>query len=288
MRSMDDKQRRSGRADDEPVGAVELVLGAEAAVASIRLPAREAGVAVVRQFVAGMASVLHLDEHACEDLKLAATEACTNAVVHAYPNGHSGPMEVEVRTGEGDDLLMVVRDGGHGPPPQDVLDDDQDGYGLSLIDAVSDELRLAAADGGGTELTIGFSHARETGEEPLDVVHSPVLRRVIAMMAAHAGFSMDRLSDAVLVAETLAAHAPAHSTDGQVKVDIEDRDHGVVMRVGPLVDGGAAELLEATRLPAYGPVLEHLADAVAEESGPDPTTGRDAAEYLVVRLATER
>ena len=79
MRSMDDKQRRSGRADDEPVGAVELVLGAEAAVASIRLPAREAGVAVVRQFVAGMASVLHLDEHACEDLKLAATERTSAA-----------------------------------------------------------------------------------------------------------------------------------------------------------------------------------------------------------------
>lgn len=265
---------------DERVGTVELDLGAHEAGSAIRLPAREAGVAVVRQFVTGMGNVLHLDEHACEDLKLAATEACTNAVLHAYPNGDAGPMEVEVETAEGESLTLVVRDHGSGPPPREVIDDHHDGYGLSLIEAVSDELRLAAAEGGGTEVRMRFRHARETSEEPLDAVHSPVLRRVVALMAAHAGFSMDRLSDAVLVAETLAAHTPSHATNGVVRVSVEDEGGAVLMRVGPLVDGGAAALLESSRLPAYGPVLEHLADGVQADTGE-----ADASEYLVVRLA---
>lgn len=280
---MDGSSQSSGAGNDEAVGAVLLSLGSADAHASIRLPAREAGVAVVRQFVVGMGNVLHLDDHACEDLKLAATEACTNAVLHAYPNGKAGPMEVRVDTAAGDDLLVVVRDQGRGPPPDDVFDDDSEGYGLSLIEAVSDDVRLAEADGGGTEVAIRFKHARATAEEPLDAVHSPVLRRVIAMMAAHAGFSVDRLSDAVLIAETLAAHSPAHSPDGVVHVAIVDEDREVVMRVGPLSDGGAEALLDASRVPAYGPVLEHLADHVEAATAED-----QSGEYLVVRLSPRR
>lgn len=280
---METTNRAAATDGEERVGTVELDLGADEPGAAIRLPAREAGVALVRQFVIGMGNVLHLDEHACEDLKLAATEACTNAVVHAYSNGHAGPMEVEVQTGEGDDLLVVVRDRGRGPPAENVLSEENEGYGLSLMEAVSDELRLHRADEGGTEVRMRFRHARETPEEPLDAVHSPVLRRVLAMMAAYAGFSMDRLSDAVLVAETLAAHTPGHATDGVVRVEIEDEGSDVVLRVGPLVAGGAAELLEASRLPAYGAVLEHLADGVQTDA-----SGKHSGEYLVVRLAPRR
>lgn len=277
-------ENRSGATDGgERVGAIQLDLGAHEAGSSIRLETREAAVAVVRQFVTGMSNVLHLDEHACEDLKLAATEACTNAVLHAYPGGHVGPMEVKVETDEGDDLLVVVRDHGQGPPPESALEEEAEGYGLSLMEAVSDELRLDPVDGGGTEVRMRFRHARETPDEPLDAVHSPVLRRVIALMAAQAGFSVDRLSDAVLVAETLAAHTPTHATNGVVRVAIEDRDSQVQMRVGPLVQGGAAGLLEASRLPAYGPVLEHLADEVETQAAQE-----DSAEYLLVRLAPRR
>lgn len=263
--------------DDETVGAVELDLGADVVDAAIRLPARSSGVAVARQFVVGMGNALHLDVHACEDLKLATTEACTNAVVHAYPNGSAGPMEVAVRPGEGDDLVVVVRDAGMGLPDGDPLNGDRHGYGLSLIEAVSDELALGRCDGGGTEVTMRFRHARETPEQPIDAIHSPVLRRVIAMMAADAGFSMDRLSDAVLVAETLAAHTPVFSADSVVHVVVEDRRDAVALRVGPLVAGGAADLLDASRVPAYGRVLEHLADGI-------DTTSDERGEYLHVEL----
>lgn len=267
----------------EPVGAVELTLGEEKPAARIRLLARESGVAVARQFVAGMSAVLHVGAQTSEDLKLAATEACTNAVLHAYPNGAAGPVEVEVGV-DGDDLVhLVVRDNGAGPPGEvHVEDEAEGGYGLELMHAVSDEVQVDGAPGGGTEVRMTFALGPSAGEGAHDPVHSPVLRRVVAMMAAHVGFTMDRLSDAVLVAETLAAHTPAHTVDGVVRVIVEDTDDDVLLRVGPLADGGADGLLADSRLPPYGSVLEHLADEVAAET---PERG---AEYLTVRLAPRR
>ena len=38
----------------------------------------------------------------------------------------------------------------------------------------------------------------------------PVLRRVVGMLAARADLPLDRLDDAVLVADLIAARAPAH------------------------------------------------------------------------------
>ena len=260
---------------------MELTLGEEEPSARIRLPARESGVAVARQFVAGMASRLRVSEQTSEDLKLAATEACTNAVLHAYPNGSAGPVELELGV-DADDLLLIVRDSGRGPPAEIEFDDESEvGYGLELMHAVSDELELEDAPGGGTEVRMVFRVGRRAAGEAHDAVHSPVLRRVVAMMAAHVGFTMDRLSDAVLVAETLAAHTPSHTSNGVVRVIVEDRDEAVVLRVGPLVGGGADSLLAASRLPAYGGVLEHLADGVSAET-------REGAEFLVVRLTPRR
>jgi serine/threonine-protein kinase RsbW len=263
---------------DEPVGTVELTLAEEEASARIRLPARESGVAVARQFVAGMSSVLHVSRQTAEDLKLAATEACTNAVVHAYPNGSPGTIELEVRV-DGSDLVLTVRDAGSGPPGDLDFDEEAEGgYGLELMHAVSDELHVDGTPGAGTEVRMAFRVGPGAAKDAHDPVHSPVLRRVVAMMAAHVGFTMDRLSDAVLVAETLAAHTRSHTVNGVVRVIVEDREAGVVLRVGPLVDGGATGLLADSRLPAYGGVLEHLADEVAAEA---PNGG----EFLMVRLA---
>ena len=282
---MNEQQTPHSAAADgtEPVGAVELKIGTERPASRLRLPAREAGVPVARQFVAGLGDMLHLEPGACEDLKLAVTEACTNAVVHAYPEGGSGPVELEVDV-DADNVVLTVRDGGKGPPDLDVLDVEQTGYGLELIGAVSDDVDLREAEGGGTELRMLFHAVLEARLEPLDLLHSPVLRRVVAMVAAHAGFSMDRLSDAVLVAETLAAKSHVHSPNGSVNVVVEDQPRGVVMRVGPLVEGGARGLLDDSRLPAYGGVLEHLADEVEVE----PAVNGAGGELLVVLLRAQR
>ena len=65
----------------------------------ITLPARAENVAVVRHAVGGLGEVLEVDDQTLSDIKLAVTEACTNVVVHAYPErrGPDGPARVDRR-----------------------------------------------------------------------------------------------------------------------------------------------------------------------------------------------
>ena len=59
------------------------------------LPARAENVAVVRHALAGLAERIGMDEASQADLKTVVTEACMNVVVHAYPEGEDGLLEVE-------------------------------------------------------------------------------------------------------------------------------------------------------------------------------------------------
>jgi anti-sigma regulatory factor (Ser/Thr protein kinase) len=80
----------------------------------ITLPARAENVAVVRHAVGGLGEVLEVDDQTLSDIKLAVTEACTNVVVHAYPDGE-GPMGLRASI---DDrrLYLVVTDRGRSAP----------------------------------------------------------------------------------------------------------------------------------------------------------------------------
>lgn len=96
---------------------------------------------------------------------------------------------------------------------------------------------------------------------------TPVLSRVIGMLAARAQCPVDRLDDALLVADAIAAHAPAHSGDGRLSVRLTADADGLVITVEDLrADGGAALLADAT-LPAVGNVLERIASDVRVEPG---------------------
>jgi hypothetical protein len=107
---------------------------------------------------------------------------------------------------------------------------------------------------------------------------APVLSRVAAALAAAAGLDLDRLENARLVADALAAHGPARTPDGRVRVAFDEGSGALTMRVGPLVAGGAAVLLRECALPGVGPVLQRLADEV----GVDAESG--TGEFLVIRL----
>ena len=106
----------------------------------------------------------------------------------------------------------------------------------------------------------------------------PVLRRVVGMLAARADLPLDRLDDAVLVADLIAARAPAHSRDDSVRVTLDPAERALALRVGPLRPGGGQALVVDAAVPGVGNVIEQLADEleVATESG---------SEYLLVRLA---
>jgi hypothetical protein len=106
----------------------------------------------------------------------------------------------------------------------------------------------------------------------------PVLRRVVGMLAARADLPLDRLDDAVLVADLIASRAPAHMVASSVHVALDAGERTLSLRVGPLRPGGGDALIVDAAVPGVGNVIEQLADDVSVRPEGD-------AEYLDVRLA---
>jgi hypothetical protein len=107
----------------------------------------------------------------------------------------------------------------------------------------------------------------------------PVLRRVVGMLAARADLPLDRLDDAVLVADLIAARAPAHVAAETVDVTLDPGVRTLSLRVGPLRPGGGHALIVDAAVPGVGNVIEQLADELTVAPGPD------GAEFLHVTLA---
>jgi serine/threonine-protein kinase RsbW len=103
---------------------------------------------------------------------------------------------------------------------------------------------------------------------------APDLGRVVGMLTARADCPIDRLDDALLVADAIAAHAPRRSTDGHVTVRLTADGDGLELRVEELAPGGGDGLIADAALPGVGNILERIADDVH-------TDGDD----LVVRLS---
>lgn len=109
----------------------------------------------------------------------------------------------------------------------------------------------------------------------------PVLARVVGMHAARAELPLDRLNDAVLVADAIAARAPAFAVGDRLPVSVRSDTGRIELRVGPLRSGGARRVLEGAALPEVGSVIERLTDAVQIH----PAAGGD--EYLVLTVGTQ-
>jgi hypothetical protein len=108
---------------------------------------------------------------------------------------------------------------------------------------------------------------------------APVLSRVVGMLAARAQCPVDRLDDALLVADAIAAHTQTHTTDGHVTVRLVAGGDAIELHVGELREGGARGLLADASLPGVGNVLERIADEV------NVATGGDGREVLSLRLS---
>jgi hypothetical protein len=100
----------------------------------------------------------------------------------------------------------------------------------------------------------------------------PVLRRVVGMMAARANLPLDKLDEAVLIADVIAHRAGPYAADA-VQVSLHPGEGTLWMRVGPLSEGGAQALLEEE--PDVGTVILKVADEVQVDTGAD-------GEYLRV------
>jgi anti-sigma regulatory factor (Ser/Thr protein kinase) len=114
--------------------------------------AEPSAVALARAELASFASDAGASALLVDGVRLAVSEAVTNAVRHAYPRE---PGEVRVMASVGDDALeVIVCDDGCGPhaeSPASGL-----GYGLALINEMSDHMTLAPRADGGTEVRMRF------------------------------------------------------------------------------------------------------------------------------------
>lgn len=118
-------------------------------------PAVEASVPRARRPVADyvVASAADSDAHQLDSIRLAVSEAVTNAVMHAY-RGSMGLIHVSA-TALPDEIWVLVSDDGCGfqtPPAQPGL-----GWGLALIADAADDFTIAERGAGGTEVRMRFA-----------------------------------------------------------------------------------------------------------------------------------
>jgi len=188
-------------------------------------------------------------------------------------------VDLEVRPGE---LTAVVRDFGVGTVAH--AEDDASpgrGIGLAVIEALAGAVELRARPGQGVEVEMRFPipqaveiAAAEAADGAIvaasDVrvlvtpseLAAPILNRLLGALAARAGFSIDRLSDAQLISDALSADLAAVLDGGGIAVGVDVLERAVSLRLGRLRPGGAASLLAGSAIGELGPLIEHLADEV--------------------------
>jgi serine/threonine-protein kinase RsbW len=119
-------------------------------------PAEPGRVPIARQVVSEFATANAVPEPPLEDLRLALTEAVTNAVLHGYRAADPGTVTVDLDIEPDARVVLKVADDGQGMSPRD--DSPGLGLGLAVIQRVAAtmDVRPAAGGGGGTEVCMTF------------------------------------------------------------------------------------------------------------------------------------
>nr|WP_281064497.1 anti-sigma B factor RsbW [Cytobacillus eiseniae] len=125
----------------------------------MKIPAKPEFVSVMRLTLSGIANRMGFDYEEIEDLKIAISEACTNAVQHAYKNNDHGEvivgfglygnrLEVMVAdNGKSFDFLSARQGIGRYEENNEVEFLREGGLGLYLIESLMDEVRIHNNEG---------------------------------------------------------------------------------------------------------------------------------------------
>lgn len=116
-----------------------------------RVPGTPLGVRALRHEMAGIAKDCGMDAEGVADVRLAVTEAATNAVIHAYAEA-DGELRVTAAVQDGE-LAIVIGD--TGPGLVEGRDSPGLGLGLSIIATVAERLKIVNRSGG-TEIHMAF------------------------------------------------------------------------------------------------------------------------------------
>jgi anti-sigma regulatory factor (Ser/Thr protein kinase) len=134
-------------------------------------------ISVAREAVTVFAASAGASSAQLERIRLAASEALTNVVVHAYPTA-DGEIEVLAAV-TGGDLSVLVADRGHGLRGGGASDGL--GLGLALMWVSCDALTLAHRSGGGLEVQMRFALVASRGR-----VEPPHVRGSVASASSAA------------------------------------------------------------------------------------------------------
>lgn len=116
----------------------------------LRIPARPEYIALARLALSGLADIAGLSDEELADLKLALTEAVSNSVRHAYPDG-SGFVSIAYEL-TGSALGVAVVDDGAGfdperPQPLEGEELSEGGLGIAIIRTIADEFEIQSKPG---------------------------------------------------------------------------------------------------------------------------------------------
>lgn len=115
---------------------------------SLTIPAKAGYLVLARLALSAVCRLTPLEPAEVADLKLAVTEACSNAMRHGYAGSTGGEIELELVVAH-DRLEVVVEDHGAGialPVPEGPSE--LGGMGLPIMRAVMDELEIRSTDDG--------------------------------------------------------------------------------------------------------------------------------------------
>jgi serine/threonine-protein kinase RsbW len=119
----------------------------------LELAAEADNVPLVRHALRGLLEASGISGERISDIALAVTEACANAVLHAYAEG-AGLFEVAAALSAGGELVVTVRDHGTGMAPR--VDSPGLGVGLPVMAAIADALEIDTPADTGTLVRMTF------------------------------------------------------------------------------------------------------------------------------------
>lgn len=120
---------------------------------SASYPAEPDTVKAARNSLTAFAREAGADEEQLQSIRLASSEAITNAVMHAYERAEHGEVHVSASYIEGE-LWLLIADAGHGMRPRN--NSRGLGLGLALIAQLADDFQILSRGSGGTELRLRF------------------------------------------------------------------------------------------------------------------------------------
>jgi anti-sigma regulatory factor (Ser/Thr protein kinase) len=115
-------------------------------------PSTPPGVGAMRRELAAFAQRAGMDEEGVGSVRLAVSEAATNAVVHAYRE-QGGELGVRAYV-DARELVVIVCDSGRGLAPR--ADSPGLGLGMPLMATVTTRFEVAS-DGRGTQIRMAFA-----------------------------------------------------------------------------------------------------------------------------------